>query len=69
MAQLARLARFCQDLGMSVKCNKNELCDYLTTGPVKLVVVNLYLTRVILSEYLKVYVINRSPNLTNIQIR
>ena len=32
MVLLARLVSVCQDLGMFVECNKNQLCDYMTTG-------------------------------------
>lgn len=32
----ARLVRFCRDLGLSVKRNKNQFYDYMATGPARL---------------------------------
>ena len=36
-AWLAELVSVWRDLGMFVKCNKSQLCDYTTTGPGQLV--------------------------------
>ena len=35
LARLAGLVRVRRDLGMSVKRNKNQLRDYMTTGPAR----------------------------------
>ena len=36
LARLAGLVSVCRDLGTFVKCNKNQLRDYMTTGPARL---------------------------------
>ena len=36
LARLAGLVSVCRDLDTFVKCNKNQLCDYMTTGPARL---------------------------------
>ena len=36
LARLAGLVSVCRDLDKFVKCNKNQLCDYMTTGPSRL---------------------------------
>ena len=36
LAQLAGLVSVCRDLGTFVKSHKNQLHDYMTTGPVRL---------------------------------
>ena len=33
---MSRAGPFCQDPGTSVKSNKSQLCNYMTTGPARL---------------------------------